>query len=348
MAHLSPIDVRFASVAHTPWGAEHSLQQIVTGLSEHGLTCSLVACSRDVIDFFGTTPFTHTQFVAAPANRVGRYTRIASHLRSAQAARATVAFSLDLAPLSLSPSMRARLPNLVLDLHDAPRKLRTRKVLATCAKRFERVICISEYVQSLVPFDNVSIVERPIISTPTRRTRESTGLVVGIAGRLDPEKRIELAIDAVEPLAEASLRIFGGAFADQRYSDFVLGYAESRLGSRFTYRGVVPEQEIYSDIDVLIVSNPEEPSGRTVGEAMAAGLPVLVPDRGGASEYVTAESTGLVYRAGSSRDASHQLCRLLDPELRQTLGEAAAATMRATRSPEVVLPKYIAALGLGA
>jgi len=72
--------------------------------------------------------------------------------------------------------------------------------------------------------------------------------------------------------------------------------------------------------DLLVHLCPEEPFGLAVIEAMAAGIPVLVPDRGGAGSLVRDGVDGFRFRAD---DASALAARLM------SLATAPAAALNA-------------------
>lgn len=77
------------------------------------------------------------------------------------------------------------------------------------------------------------------------------------------------------------------------------------------FRSDVPEK--YAQSDLLLHTCPTEPFGLVILEAMAAKLPVLVPDQGGAASLVEDGITGFTFRAN---DAGHLAQRLA--ELRTT------------------------------
>jgi glycosyltransferase involved in cell wall biosynthesis len=80
--------------------------------------------------------------------------------------------------------------------------------------------------------------------------------------------------------------------------------------------------QILSECDVFCHAAPFEPFGIVCVEAMAAGLPVVVPDGGGIHEAVSDGVTGFIYRALDVADLAEKMARLAhDADLRQRMGE---------------------------
>jgi glycosyltransferase involved in cell wall biosynthesis len=126
-----------------------------------------------------------------------------------------------------------------------------------------------------------------------------------IVSRLDPIKRIDLLMDAIDcdpALREIEFRILGSGEDEVRLRQRAeKDYPNVHfLGFRST-----PEEMAASDL--LLHLCPEEPFGLAILEAMAAHLPILVPDQGGASSIVVPEISGMHFR---SNDA-HSLALLL-------------------------------------
>src|SRR5690606_12934884 len=61
--------------------------------------------------------------------------------------------------------------------------------------------------------------------------------------------------------------------------------------------------------DVVVSASTDEAFGRSVVEAGAAGLPQIVPDRGGQSELVLNEVTGLVYDTSAPAPLTEAMAR---------------------------------------
>jgi len=74
--------------------------------------------------------------------------------------------------------------------------------------------------------------------------------------------------------------------------------AELNLGDRVSFRKQVPFdelQEVYRQASIYVHTSPTEPFGFTILEAMASGVPIVVPDEGGAHEV--AGKAGVRFRA---------------------------------------------------
>jgi glycosyltransferase involved in cell wall biosynthesis len=73
----------------------------------------------------------------------------------------------------------------------------------------------------------------------------------------------------------------------------------------------VERRTLYARALVFVATAPAEPFGLVCPEAMAAGAPALVPDRGGPRETVLDGETGAIYRAGDAADLARRLVDLL-------------------------------------
>lgn len=136
------------------------------------------------------------------------------------------------------------------------------------------------------------------------RTGEIRRLIV--ISRLDPEKRVGLLIDALERDPESKLfevLIFGtgseGAALKRRAEIAGLNVSFAGFDSRVDAR--------LAKSDLFVHLCPTEPFGLAIVEAMAAGVPVLVPNAGGAGCLVEHGVSGFRFRAGDADDLNDQI-----------------------------------------
>jgi alpha-1,6-mannosyltransferase len=153
---------------------------------------------------------------------------------------------------------------------------------------------------------------------------DSATLIVGV-GRFAVEKRWDIVLEAFERLRarrNAVLVLFGDGPERSRLERLAppgvrfIGFEQSRirLGTAM------------ASADVLVHGCPSETFGLSVAEAVASGLPVVVPDAGGAAESAD-PSCSETYRSLSADACASAIERLLQrdrAELRARSREAAS------------------------
>lgn len=117
-----------------------------------------------------------------------------------------------------------------------------------------------------------------------------------VISRLDPEKRVDLLLEALERDRDAGryeVRIFGTGWNTE-----ALKRRAAAANLDVTFAGFRPDvSSALAQSDLLVHLCAVEPFGLAVIEAMAAGVPVLVPDAGGAGSLVEDERSGFHFRA---------------------------------------------------
>lgn len=163
-----------------------------------------------------------------------------------------------------------------------------------------------------------------------RRPRYSKNGIrrVLIVSRLDPIKRIDLLMDAIDcdpGLRELEFRVLGSGSEEQRLRERARRNYPNVEIVGFSTR---TEEELAS-ADLLLHLCPEEPFGISLLEAMAARLPILVADTGGASTVVEPGVSGLHFRANDAQSLAEQLqsLRTAPAETMNNLADAAAARL---------------------
>ena len=152
--------------------------------------------------------------------------------------------------------------------------------------------------------------DRQIASAPRRSRFDRDGVrEVVIVSRVDPIKRIDVLLDALDrhpDLRALRFRVLG--------TGWDLDALRERAAN--THPNVVFEgfcadvASVLAQSDLLLHLCPVEPFGLAILEAMAAGLPVLVPDSGGAATLVDDGVSGFHFRADDADSLADVLNRL--------------------------------------
>ncbi|MBO3096361.1 glycosyltransferase family 4 protein [Cellulomonas dongxiuzhuiae] len=344
------------SSAEDPWGAEQSLALILGELAAGGMHCTIIVSSDAAEEFFGRTAGVSVVRVSYRDNaRVARWVAFLRAMRRTGRADAIIVASVDLYILGWVCRLTSGgSANVIADLHDTFDRGIDRWKVRALLLGFSRVIAISRYVATeLRLLDHCRIVGRPTDKTAWSGSEPGVGgqaLRVGVVGRLVPEKRLEVVIEAFDRLPQAELHVYGAAFGrDEGYAARIVQEIQG-AGKGHFYHGRQEAAVIYSSIDVLVVANETEASGRTVVEAMSRGVPVVVPDVGGASEYIVAcPGGGITWSTRRGPAALRECIEILagDPDRLRSMGVAARAWANAERSPTVVARMYAAAIGVG-
>lgn len=134
-------------------------------------------------------------------------------------------------------------------------------------------------------------------------------------------KRARFAVFGPEPVRHAN------STYNQAWDNFqqLKRLARDRgLNGRFAWAGFCSDiPQMMNAIDVLVHPCDIEPFGRVAIEAMAAGKPVVGPDRGGISESVTDGMTGMLVPAGNENAFAAAASLLAgDESLRNRMGRA--------------------------
>lgn len=168
---------------------------------------------------------------------------------------------------------------------------------------------------------------------------EEGAFAVAFLGRLEEAKGAWDVIRGAEELCAAgeplTLLLAGRgrpafeARMEERIASAGLGERILRLGWRDDVRRWLPS------MDALVAPGRRESFGRTVVEGMAAGLPVVASDDGGAAEVLTHGETGLLVPPADPEAIAAALGRLIrEPELGRDLGRRAREWVRAAFDPD--------------
>ncbi|WP_146648525.1 glycosyltransferase [Labilithrix luteola] len=166
-----------------------------------------------------------------------------------------------------------------------------------------------------------------------RRSESKGRVVIGTLARLSPDKKLEELIDAVRHIVDdldatgLELRIAGAA--ERGSEEYELGLVARARGLPIVFCGERDASSFLAELDLFAMIS--EPSGcpNASLEAMAAGLPVVATDAGGARDQIAEGVTGLVVQRGDSRALGEAIFTLVrDSERRTAMSAAAHARAR--------------------
>ncbi|MCX7791155.1 MAG: glycosyltransferase family 1 protein [Chloroflexaceae bacterium] len=141
-------------------------------------------------------------------------------------------------------------------------------------------------------------------------------------GRLAPEKRLELLVEALPHLANTRLVLVGDGPARPTL--------ERRLsGAPAHFTGYLRGDDLataYASADVFVFPSDTETFGQVIQEAMASGLPVVAARAGGAIDLVRPGETGALFTPGNVTDLCGRVREVLEaPDRVRAMGAAGRA-----------------------
>jgi len=137
-------------------------------------------------------------------------------------------------------------------------------------------------------------------------------------GRHAPEKRWPMVVEAVMAVGyerPLGLVLVGDGRERSRIARMVDGNPHIHLVAPIGDRRALAR--LMASADALVHGCEAETFSMVAAEAAASGLPLIVPDRGGAADHAAAND-GFTYEAGSAADAARAIRAFLDAGVRPT------------------------------
>lgn len=157
---------------------------------------------------------------------------------------------------------------------------------------------------------------------------QDANLLIGV-GRLSPEKRWPMVIDAVAAASRSlpiGLVLLGGGRQKRRILAEIGGNPHIRLLT--PERNRIKFATLLASADALIHGCEAETFCMAAAEARACGVPVIVPDRGGAADHARG-GAGITYQAGNAQSAAEAIVTFF-------AGAGAATAREAVRTEATV------------
>jgi len=241
-------------------------------------------------------------------------------------------------------------------LHE-PYRSQAKDLIRENVEYVDAFIAVSEYYGEFmpgylgIPPNKIRVVPLGInLQGYEQKASTSSGpFTVGYFARIAPEKGLHVLADAYRRLRLGG-ELSNGAGGNSRgarleaagylapehkkyLDDIEREMKDAGLGDEFHYRGVVDRDQKISflqGLDVLSVpATYDEPKGMFLLEAMACGIPVVQPRRGGFTEVVEKTGGGLLVKPDDPASLADGLLEIYrDPSLAKRLAESGYQKVR--------------------
>jgi glycosyltransferase involved in cell wall biosynthesis len=219
-------------------------------------------------------------------------------------------------------------------------------------RAFPRAIAVSSEIRSQllrrgVRTDRVRTVLNGIDYRAFRRDRSSeaevrrelglttSNVVIGSVGRLEPQKRFDLLIDACAMLQRRwpELRLVIAGDGSERATLQALAAAKLAAGTWQLCGHHGDVARLHHALDLFVQSSDYEGTSNAVLEAMALETPVVATAAGGTAEMIEHGVHGVVVRCGDALELATAMSQtLLQPAVRAARVAAARARVETTLS----------------
>jgi glycosyltransferase involved in cell wall biosynthesis len=172
-----------------------------------------------------------------------------------------------------------------------------------------------------------------------------TQYLIGVVGRLWPQKRVKDLLFAAEVLKTArdgwQMLIVGDGPQRWRLTRF---RDQLRIADRVHFLGERPDvPRLMPHFDLLWLGSQYEGQSNAIMEAMAAGVPVIATDIPGNRDLVVQDETGYLVPLGERLEFTRRTTWLFDDEpLRRRMGEAGRRRILAEFTVEQMIDRHAA------
>lgn len=214
-------------------------------------------------------------------------------------------------------------------------------------RRAERVRVVSERVKEHLMVQGVATNKIAIIPVAQELERflaqpltefKHAEQVIRVPGRFVEQKRLDILLRAFaivhEKYLNTRLELVGVGPLESELRQQVERYGLSQVVS---IRPWASPESLWEGADLFVLSSAYEGFGRTITEAMAAGVPVISTEVGCAGSVLRPEIDGLVVPVGDVSALAQAMIRLLeDDEARERMRVSARERVRALPSVSVL------------
>ncbi len=167
--------------------------------------------------------------------------------------------------------------------------------------------------------------------------------VIGIVGRLVPEKSHEDFLEAIRLLYKEGREVTGLIVGEGEREAFLRGKVrEMGIEKDVVFTGFRQDLDrLYSAMDVFVICSIREGFPLTILEAMAAGVPIVATRVGGILESIQDREEGLLVPAGHPEGLANSIASVLDDsQLRERLIKNARDLVRNRFSAEKMVKDH--------
>lgn len=162
------------------------------------------------------------------------------------------------------------------------------------------------------------------------------------AARLSRENGIDTALRAIsliqQKIGPVQFHVLGDGPERQALRDLSSSLCIERLVTWHGWVDLIALPAFYSAADAFVFAGRSGGTPRVLIQAMACGAPVVASAIGGIVDHIEHGKTGLLFRAGSSKDLAQELSRMLtEPELSRQLGNEAERYARSSVDWDVLV-----------
>ncbi|NAZ81098.1 glycosyltransferase [Kineococcus sp. R8] len=338
----APYRVCVVTGAHTVGGAEVFLQYLLGALPPAVDVTVLGASPAVLTGAVHRRPRSRTEVVSGGVPRWARALR--EHRPDVvHVNRAALTSSRD----ALLAARLLRLPTVVVDhLPETGLSWRGRSVQRAVTTGRVTNVAVSVTAARLVeecaglrPGSVVTIPNGVPAPPPAPATARREPKVLGVLARLEHQKGIDVALEALRAVPGARLDIAGEGSLSAELLDLA---ATLGVADRVRFRGRAGHpHELLHEVDALVLPSRHEAMPLSLLEAMRAGVPVVATAVGGVPEIVVDGRTGLLVPPGDPARLAHACRRVLgDDALRARLSAQARAVADAGHSDTVMATAY--------
>lgn len=186
-----------------------------------------------------------------------------------------------------------------------------------------RIVCSKNNLARIQAYENSFYVPNGIVPFHIQPTNRSK-IVVGYVGRLSKEKRPDKVLQVAKELRQdysdkIEFHFFGEGIMLPELKKIAL--SES-LQNFVLFDGQKKREDIYSNIDILLLTSDTESTPRVVIEALYSRIPVVATNVGGVPDLVCHNKSGFLVSKEDIKGMANALRTLFEsPFLRQSFGE---------------------------